>query len=208
MDIIWNPQEIEKKSMEIIEAFLAGYSWSPLQKAIVKRIIHTTGDPDLVSALRFHPHAAQSGYQALRAGCNIYTDVNMLKSGVNQVQLEKQGGQVFCSISDPRVIEESKNTGITRAAAAMRLYGRELDGSVVAIGNAPTALFEVLNIVDQGIARPALIVGTPVGFVGAAESKAMLVQNSPVPYISLLGTRGGSPIAVSIVNALLYYEGD
>jgi len=208
MDIIWEPQAIEKKSMEIIESFLSGYSWSPPEKAIVKRVIHTTGDPELVAALRFHPDGAASGLQALRAGRNLYTDVNMLKSGVNQGRLEKNGGEVFCAIKHPRVVEEARKHGITRAAAAMRLFGRELDGCVVAIGNAPTALFEVLNLIEQGIARPALIVGTPVGFVGAAESKAMLVEKSPVPYISLLGTRGGSPIAASIINALLYYEGN
>lgn len=208
MEIIWNPQEIEKRSMEIIETHLLGCSWSPLEKAIVKRVIHTTGDPDIAKALRFHPDAARVGFNALREGRNLFTDVNMLKSGVNKSRLEKSGGQVYCSISHPQVVEEAKKLSITRAAAAMRLFGEQLDGCVVAIGNAPTALFEIMNLIEKGIARPALIVGTPVGFVGAAESKEMLVQNNAVPYISLLGTRGGSPIAVSIINALLYFEGD
>lgn len=208
MDIIWDPYEIEKKSMEIIESHLADYSWTPLEKAIVKRVIHTTGDPHLGTALRFHPDAALCGLQALRAGRNLYTDVNMLKTGVNQSQLEKRGGQVYCAINQPRVAEEAKNLGITRAAAAMRMFGEQLDGCVVAVGNAPTALFAILDIIEQRVARPALIVGTPVGFVGAAESKELLMQQRPVPYISLPGTRGGSPVAVSIINALLYYEGD
>ncbi|MGI6434813.1 MAG: precorrin-8X methylmutase [Syntrophomonadaceae bacterium] len=207
MNIIWNPHEIEQRSMEIIESYLIGYSFAPVEKQVVKRVIHTTGDPDIVKDLRFHPRAIVDGLSALRAGAGVFTDVNMLKSGINAARLGSYGGEVFCSIKEPVVIEKSQQWGITRAAAAMRLFAPRLHGSIVAIGNAPTALFELLDLIDRGVCLPALVVGTPVGFVGAAESKEMLVGQSQVPYISLLGTRGGSPIAVSIINALLYSEG-
>jgi precorrin-8X/cobalt-precorrin-8 methylmutase len=205
MTIIWDPREIEKKSMEMIESYLSGYSWSPLEKAVVKRVIHTTGDPDMAGAVRFHPGAAEIGLQALRSGKNVFTDVNMLKAGINSQRLNRWGGRVFCSVSDPRVVAEAQKLNITRAAASMRGFGAALDGAIVAIGNAPTALFELLNLIEQGV-RPAFIVGTPVGFVGAAESKEMLIKNHPVPFISLAGTRGGSPVAASMINALLYFE--
>lgn len=207
MNIIWNPREIENRSMEIIESYLDGYEFGPVEKQIVKRVIHTTGDPDIVKYLRFHPRAIEAGLSALEGGAHVFTDVNMLKSGINAARLESYGGQVLCSISEPATIANSKAWEITRAAAAMRQFGPRLNGAIVAIGNAPTALFEVLDLVEQGICRPALVVGTPVGFVGAAESKEMLVGQDLIPYISLLGTRGGSPITVSIVNALLYSEG-
>lgn len=207
MNIIWNPHEIESRSMEIIESYLEGYEFSPVEKQVVKRVIHTTGDPEIAKLLRFHPRAIEAGLSALYSGAGIFTDVNMLKAGINADRLKACGGQLWCSISDSETIENSKRWGITRAAAAMRQFGPGLNGAIVAIGNAPTALFEVLDLVDRGICRPALVVGTPVGFVGAAESKQLLVEQDLIPYITLLGTRGGSPIAVSIINALLYSKG-
>lgn len=208
MNIIWDPGEIESRSMEIIEGYLNDVNLSPVEKSVVKRVIHTTGDPEITGAIRFHPRAVEAGLKALRSGAPIYTDVNMLKSGINGKRLAVYGGQMFCSISDSHVIRAAANWGITRAAAAIRLYGRQLDKAVLAIGNAPTALFEVLDLIRREVCRPAVIVGTPVGFVGAAESKNLLVAQDTVPYISLLGTRGGSPIAASMINALLYYKGD
>lgn len=207
MKIIWDPKEIESRSMEIIESHLQDNTLSPIEKLVVKRVIHTTGDPGIASLMRFHPRAIAEGLEALRGGANIHTDVNMLKAGINHKTVSRYGGQVFCTIGDVDTVEKSKVWGITRAAASMRNFGKDLDNSVVAIGNAPTALFEVLDLIRQGICRPALIVGTPVGFVGAAESKDLLVAQEGTPFISLVGTRGGSPIAVSIINALLYSEG-
>jgi precorrin-8X/cobalt-precorrin-8 methylmutase len=206
MNIIWDPQEIEKKSMEIIETYLQEYSGPPEERAVVKRVIHTTGDPGIISTLCFHPQAVGVGIRALREGRNVFSDVNMLKAGINAVKLGNWGGHVVCVIKQPEVEEAARNWGITRAAAALRFLGKKLDGAVLAIGNAPTALFEILDLIERGVCLPALIVGTPVGFVGAAESKDLLVKQDVVPYISLLGTRGGSPIAASIVNALLYFE--
>lgn len=208
MEIIWNPRAIETRSMEIIESFLADSLFSPREKMVVKRIIHTTGDPQIVELIKFHPQAVDAGIRALSNGAAVYTDVNMLKTGINQKKLAESSGEVFCAIADPAVAQAAQEWAITRAAAAMRLYGPRLDKAVVAIGNAPTALFEVLDLVEQGVCRPALIVGTPVGFVGAAESKELLVAQDVIPSISLVGTRGGSPIAVSIINALLYHNQD
>lgn len=206
MDILWDPREIEAQSMEIIESFLAVSDLNPLERMVARRVIHTTGDPAIISVLRFHPQAVEAGIAALSSGASIYTDVNMLKTGINENKLAQNGGRVFCAIAEPQVVQAALDWGITRAAAAMRLYGRQLDNAVIAIGNAPTALFELLDLIDKGVCNPALIIGTPVGFVGAAESKGMLVHQDIIPYISVLGTRGGSPIAVSIINAILYRE--
>jgi len=206
MDIVWDPREIEAQSMEIIETFLAESELAPLEKMVARRIIHTTGDPDIVKVLRFSRGAVEAGIKALQAGASVYTDVNMLRTGINGNKLASYGGRAFCSIADPEVARAAQDWGITRAAAAMRLYGRQLDKAVIAIGNAPTALFEVLDLVGKGVCSPALIVGTPVGFVGAAESKDLMVQQERIPYISVVGTRGGSPIAVSVINAMLYRE--
>jgi len=208
MNIIWNPQEIEAQSMNIIESYLMDYDFSPVQKEVVKRVIHTTGDPKIISNIRFHPDAVRAGINALHQGRPIFTDVNMLKAGINRKKIGGFGGEVFCSIAEPEVGEKAQEWGITRAAAAMRSFGERLNGAVVAIGNAPTALFEVLDLIEKGIAQPALIIGTPVGFVGAAESKDIMVEKNLLPYITVTGTRGGSPIAVSMINALLYYKGE
>jgi precorrin-8X/cobalt-precorrin-8 methylmutase len=208
VEIIWKPKEIENKSMQIIDGFISGYHFSEIERDVVKRVIHTTGDPNIVNNIHFHPEAAETGIKALTGGANIFTDVNMLKAGVNSRKLEQYGGNIFCTIAESETAESAQNWGITRAAAAMRLHGEKLSDSIVAIGNAPTALFEVLDLIEKGIARPALIVGTPVGFVGAVESKELLMQKNIVPYITIRGTRGGSPIAASIINALMYFKGD
>jgi precorrin-8X/cobalt-precorrin-8 methylmutase len=207
MNIIWNPQEIERQSMQIIESYLQGYDFTPSQKAVVKRVIHTTGDPGIIEHIKFHPGATQAGREALRQGKNVFTDVNMLKVGINRKKIHGYGGEIYCAIAEPEIRVAALDWQITRAAASMRLFAKRLDGAVIAIGNAPTALFEVIDMIEKGFARPALIIGTPVGFVGAAESKELLIAKKLVPYITVTGTRGGSPIAVSMINAMLYYEG-
>lgn len=207
MEIVWEPKEIENKSMRIIEEFIGGYDFPAIEKDVVKRVIHTTGDPNMASSIHFHPRAAGAGVAALRTGAGIFTDVNMLKSGVNARRLEQLGGNICCAIAEPEIAEKARELGITRAAAAMRRQGERLNGSIIAVGNAPTALFELLDLIAKGAVRPVLIVGTPVGFVGAVESKERLMQQDQVPYITIRGTRGGSPIAASIINALMYYKG-
>ena len=151
-----------------------------------------------------HPEAIDRAIEALKAGAHIYTDVEMVRTGINKKKLASFGGEVHCLVADPDVAVRAKAEGITRSMVAMRQFGKDLDGNIVAIGNAPTALFEVLRLVREEGIRPACIVGIPVGFVGAAESKAALAENGIVPYITVEGTKGGSPIAAAAINALMY----
>lgn len=201
--INWVPDSIIKESMNIIEAYMKGMEIPAGEKAVIKRVVHTTGDPALVGQVIFSSGAVNKGIKALVKGRNIYTDVNMVRSGISNKLLARLGGQVYCDIAVPQVMELARQTGITRAAVAMRQNAAKIDGQIVAIGNAPTALFEILGLAREGICRPALVIGVPVGFVGAAESKELLVQ-SDLDYITLPGTRGGSPVAAAIVNALLH----
>ena len=204
MDFITNPTEIERRSMEIIAPHLAGLSLGESETKVYSRIIHAAGDVEYAPIIRIHPEAVAAAQKAMKAGRNIYTDVEMVRTGINKKKLAALGGEVKCLIADGKVAEMAQAEGITRSMAAMRLFGRELDGSIVAIGNAPTALFEVLRLVEEENILPAVIVGIPVGFVGAADSKELLTQNGRVPYITVEGTKGGSPIAAAAVNAMLY----
>ncbi len=203
MDFVKDPKAIEDQSMDIIENALPWLKDMPEgEKQIIKRIVHTTGDPDIASLVKIHPEAVESGLNAMRAGCPIFTDVQMLRSGISQVKFEQFGIETFCLIKDPAVVAEAQRTGKTRAMVAMSMAAPRLEGGIIAIGNAPTALFELCSMIEKGQLKPALVVGTPVGFVGAKESKEVLVE-TPVPYITVTGTRGGSTIAVAALNALL-----
>lgn len=194
------PEAIEEKSFAIIEQLLTDASWTPGETSVVKRVVHATGDPSLAGHLLFSPAAAEEGAAALAAGSPVYCDVNMVRSGVAP-SLRRIGREAHCLVEATETQEVADREGITRTAAAVRVLGSRLNGAVIAIGNAPTALQEVvLAAREQGI-RPALVVGVPVGFVGAAEAKEALVR-SDLPYISLPGLRGGSPVAVATVNAL------
>ncbi|NLL18491.1 MAG: precorrin-8X methylmutase [Clostridia bacterium] len=203
MDFIRDPKAIEIKSMELIEELLGEHSFSQEEKTIAKRMIHAAGDPELGSLIRFHPQAVDQGIMALKQGAPIFTDVKMAAVGINSRVAGYFGSTVNCVIGEPFIAEEAKEAGITRAMAAFRHWGPRLDGSIVAIGNAPTALFELLRLHEEEGITPALVVGVPVGFVGAAESKEALVD-SPLLYITVKGRKGGSPLAASAVNALLY----
>lgn len=204
MQFITDPMLIETRSMEIIAPYLAGRNLNEAETRIYSRIIHAAGDPDYANVISVHPSAIASGCDALAAGCDIYCDVEMVRTGINKTTLAALGGKVHCLISDPGVSAAAKEAGITRSMAAMRQFGKSLDGAIVAIGNAPTALFEVLRLMKEENIRPALIIGVPVGFVGAAESKEFLAETSDVPYITVHGNKGGSPIAAAATNALLY----
>lgn len=204
MEYITNPAAIEARSMEIIAPYLKEYGLSQQETKVFSRIIHASGDPDYAQIIKIHPGAIQAGCDALKAGRQIFCDVEMVRTGINKRRLAEFGGTVNCLISDESIAVTAKELGITRSMAAMRAFGEKLNGAIVAIGNAPTALFEVLNIMENTGIRPALIIGVPVGFVGAAESKELLIATSTVPYITVLGTKGGSPIAAAITNALLY----
>jgi precorrin-8X/cobalt-precorrin-8 methylmutase len=196
------PHEIEVRSMEIIDGLLPPGDWPSGERAVVKRLVHTSGDPSLATAVRFSQGAVEAGADALRGGRLVVTDTHMVRIGVGASRVQAYGGAVECLIADEAVAEESRRTGRTRAACAMRAFGPSLDGAVVALGNAPTALREVLALAAEGVARPALVIGMPVGFVDAAESKAALMA-SDLTFVSIEGTRGGSPLAAATVNALL-----
>jgi len=202
-EIIVNPYKIESTSMDIIEGLLPDLQVTPEEKKVIKRVVHTTADPEFAKLLKFHPRAVESGLAALKNGCKVYTDVTMIQAGVNKRKLGALGGSVECLIADESIKEEAQRLGITRAMLSMRRLGEKLNGSIIAIGNAPTALFELHDSITKGLINPALVVGVPVGFVGAKESKALFAELD-TPYIVTCGPKGGSTIAVSIVNALIY----
>ncbi|MCI6869209.1 MAG: precorrin-8X methylmutase [Selenomonadales bacterium] len=204
MDFIKQPMEIENRSMEIIAPHLEGLNLDEAQTKVYSRIIHAAGDVEYAPIIRIHPDAISAAQKAIKSGCNIYTDVEMVRTGINKRKLASFGGEVFCLVADPEVAAVAKEQGITRSMAAMRAFGKKLDGAIVAIGNAPTALFEVLRMIEEDGIRPAAVVGIPVGFVGAADSKEELAKNTKVPFITVAGTKGGSPIAAASINAIMY----
>jgi len=196
-------QSIEDKSMEIIENEIGSHPYSKNEWPIVRRIIHATTDFDFArqNMIVFHKDAISSGIDALKNGCNIITDVNGVIGGLNKENLTEFGNKVLCNISDPKIVEYAKKLDKTRAQTSMRMASAEMNGGVVAIGNAPTALMEVIHMVKENVTRPALVIGIPVGFVCAVESKEEL-QTLDIPYITNKGRKGGSPCASAIVNAL------
>ena len=198
------PEEIEERSMEIIAPHLSGLDLTDDEKKIYSRIIHASGDVEYAPIIKIHPEAIAAAKAALLRGANIFTDVEMVRRGISIRTFTKFGGEIFCKVSDVDVREYAKREGITRSMAAMRIFGKRLQNEIVAIGNAPTALFEVLRLVREENIRPAVIIGVPVGFVGAAEAKAQLAAQNEIPYITVEGTKGGSSIAVAAVNAILY----
>ena len=204
MDFIKQPMDIENKSMEIIAPHLAGLNLNEAETKVYSRMIHASGDVDYAQVIRLHPKAIEATQEALKRGANIYTDVEMVRTGINKKAFGRYGGKIECRVADPEIAEIAKREGITRSMAAMRTFGKELAGSIIAIGNAPTALFEVLRLAKEENILPAVIIGIPVGFVGAADSKKLLAENTLVPYVTVEGTKGGSPIAASVVNAIMY----
>lgn len=205
---IKKPMEIENRSMEIIAPHLEGLNLTEDEKKIYSRIIHASGDVEYAPIIKIHPEAIAATKNALVEGKNIFTDVEMVRRGINLRTLKKFGGEIYCKISDVDVRELAKAENITRSMAAMRIFGKRLENQIIAIGNAPTALFEVLRLVKEENIRPAVIIGVPVGFVGAAEAKAQLILQKNIPFITVEGTKGGSSIAVAAVNAILYMLDD
>ena len=200
---IVKPTEIEKRSFEIITEILGNNQPDPETAPVVKRVIHTTADFDYRENLVFSEHAVQKGIEALRQGCHIVTDTHMAMSGINKTVLGRLGGEVHCFMSDPDVAEEAKSRGVTRAAVSMERAAKLDKPCIFAIGNAPTALIALKDLMDAGKVKPALIIGVPVGFVNVVESKERIL-GCDVPYIVARGRKGGSNIAATICNAMLY----
>lgn len=198
---------IEKESFRIIGTELDESAIPAEELPVVKRVIHTTADFEFKDILRFTPGAVAAGVRAIREGRKIITDVRMVESGIMKYRLDPFGAKTFCFSSDRSVAETAASQGMTKTAASMRKAAAVMEGGIVAIGNAPTALFELLKIIGEGGPRPALIIGVPVGFVGAAESKEAL-ERSGLTSIFTKGRKGGSTVAVAIVNALAILAGE
>lgn len=197
------PTDIERRSFEIITELLGDRVLDPQNEFVIKRAIHTTADFDYADNLVFSENAAAKGIEALRSGCDIVTDTQMAKSGINKTILEKLGGTVHCFMSDADVASEAKQRGITRAYVSMERAAKLPKPCIFAIGNAPTALIALHDMLEKGGIAPALIIGVPVGFVNVVESKEQII-GSDVPHIVARGRKGGSNVAAAICNALLY----
>lgn len=197
------PMDIEKRSFKIITELLGDRRLDPENELVIKRVIHTSADFDYADNLVFSPHAVSKGIEALRAGCDIVTDTQMAKAGINKTILSSLGGEVHCFMSDPDVAQEAKERGVTRAIVSMERAASLPKPCIYAIGNAPTALISLYEQIKAGKTEPALIIGVPVGFVNVVESKE-LILGTDLPYIVARGRKGGSNVAAAICNALLY----
>lgn len=198
-------RSIEDGSFAIIDREVGEHGMRPDVWQIVRRMIHATADFELKELAHVHPQAVRAGLEALRAGAPLIVDVKMIQVGLNEDRLAAYGCKVHCFISDEDVIAEAKAENSTRAIVAMRKAARLglLQGAIVAVGNAPTALLEVLRLAREEHVAPALVLGVPVGFVSAAESKDALIAQPELPSIAVRGRKGGSTLAVAIVHALL-----
>ncbi len=198
-----SPEDIEQKSMEITERLIPPLpNISEEERLVVKRVVHASGDPQIAGLMKFSPSAIPSGLSAIAKGSPIFTDVQMAAAGINRHLAEACGCPISCAMGETGKQTQAEERATTRAAAAMYHLGKRLDGAIVVIGNAPTALMSLLVLIDSNGIKPALVVGMPVGFVRARESKDELMARE-VPYITIAGTRGGSAMAVATVNALL-----
>ena len=195
------PLEIEAESFRIIEQELGPTPFAGPEFAVVRRCIHATGDFSFAGTMRFHPRAVEAGLAAIRAGKNVLVDVNMAASGISRRLLEKFGGRVICRIAEPGTAELARSDNLTRSEAAF-LRAADDNVGIVAIGNAPTALLKTMAMIEADVFAPDLVIGVPVGFVNAAESKEILAMQE-YPHITALGRKGGTPVAVAAVNALL-----
>ena len=198
------PMEIEARSFEIITQILGDRVLDPENELVIKRAIHTTADFDYADNLVFSEHAVKTGIEALRAGCDIVTDTQMAKAGINKTILASLGGEVHCFMSDADVAAEAKTRGVTRAFISMEKAARLQKPCIFAIGNAPTALAALEVLMEADALHPALIIGVPVGFVNVVESKELILAQHRAPYIIARGRKGGSNVAAAICNALLY----
>ena len=197
------PMDIEARSFAILTELLGDTPLNPENELVIKRVIHTTADFDYAQNLCFSEHAVSRGIEALREGCDIVTDTQMAKAGINKTVLGKLGGQVRCFMSDPDVAEEAERRGVTRAVVSMERAAALEKPCIFAVGNAPTALISLYELIRAGKLHPALVIGVPVGFVNVVESKEQIMTVGS-PYIVARGRKGGSNVAAAICNAMLY----
>lgn len=201
-----SPSDIERRSMEIIESEIGDTSrLSNSEKLVVKRVIHATADFDYLDNLRFSENAADMGLEALKSGAVIVTDTNMALSGISKPALKALGCEAVCFMADEDIAAQAKASGMTRAAVSMDKAAQLFGGKnvIFAVGNAPTALIRIHELIGEGTLSPSLIIGVPVGFVNVVQSKELIMSGS-TPYIAAAGRKGGSTVAAAICNALLY----
>jgi precorrin-8X/cobalt-precorrin-8 methylmutase len=196
------PEEIERRSFEIIEQELP-HPLDERQAPIIKRVIHTTADFSYADTLCFSEGAIEAARNAFARGADIITDTNMAKAGINKKKLAAFGGEVHCFMADEDVAKEAKERGITRAVVSMEKSAIMGENFIYAIGNAPTALIRLYELIEAGELKPLLVIGVPVGFVHVVEAKELIMKTN-VPYIVARGRKGGSNVAAAICNALLY----
>jgi precorrin-8X/cobalt-precorrin-8 methylmutase len=197
------PNDIEKRSFEIITEEL-GSKYIPKElEQVIKRVIHTTADFEYADTMMFSENVIPRALKAIKEGACIVTDTQMVKSGINKKTLERFGGEVYCFMSDDDIAELAKKNGTTRAVASMDKAATLDKKLIFAIGNAPTALIRIHQLVEEGKLNPELVIGVPVGFVNVVSSKELIMESS-VPYIVAAGRKGGSNVAAAICNALLY----
>lgn len=197
------PEEIDRESLKMVQASLPkSLSLESNEHYVLCRIVRAEGDSGIAESVRFSPGAVAAGLQALQAGFDVITDVRMVEMGISKALLRSQNLVTRCLIDVPEVAARAQKEGTTRSVAAVRELASHMDGAIVAVGNAPTALLALLDLIDEEAVHPALVIGMPVGFVACAESKDELVKRN-VPYITILGRRGGSSAAAATVNALL-----
>ena len=197
------PADIEKRSMEIIAEELGEVKLDEEKLSIIKRVIHTSADFDYVRTLHFSEDAVQKAVEALKNGATIVTDTNMAKAGINKAGMDKLGCKAVCYMADPDVAAQAKIEGSTRAAACMEKACLIEGPVIIAIGNAPTALVRLDELIKEGKIKPELVIGVPVGFVNVVEAKEIIMQ-AGIPYIVARGRKGGSNVAAAICNALIY----
>ncbi|SCX80255.1 precorrin-8X methylmutase [Alkaliphilus peptidifermentans] len=203
MEYIKEPMEIEERSFKIITEELGDKVFEEREGKIIKRIIHTTADFEFADITVIHSDAVEAALEALNGGCRIYTDTKMALSGINKKKLTQLNCQVYCLVDDEEVAKEAKDRGITRSIVAMEKALTDKETKIFVIANAPTALFTLCQQMKVGEVKPYLVVGVPVGFVGASESKEVLLKQN-VPYITVKGRKGGSTVGAAIINALMY----
>jgi len=197
------PEEIEAESFRIIDMEAGDHGWPEAEWQVVRRSIHTSADFEYAGSMVFSDGVMEKAVAALRSGSAIVTDTTMALSGISKGRLATFGCRAVCHVADPDVAEAARRAGVTRSIAAMRKAVASPDNRIFVIGNAPTALFELLRLISEGAAQPALIIGLPVGFVGAEESKnALAATDGSIPFITNMGRKGGSNVAAAVMNAL------
>ena len=197
------PEEIERESMRIIGEEMGAYSGEQDNLTVIKRVIHTTADFDFKDKMVFSEKAVQKAREALSSGVTVVTDTQMAAAGINKIAAKRFGIDVVCRMSDPEIREEAAKRQVTRAVVSMEEAVRQTPNAIFAIGNAPTALMRLCELIEEGKASPSLVIGGPVGFVNVVESKEILTRTD-VPFIAAMGRKGGSTVASAIVNALMY----